>query len=206
MQVQFEQSQSAAVFLDKNGIVINDAFDEVKSTRMQFAPGVAHALALLAQAPLKLIVVSNQNGVALGQFPHSALAEMEMQLEQMFAECGATLHAAYWCPHDPRGKVAPYACACDCSKPQPGMLLRAQRDHNLDLAQSWVIGDILSDVEAGNRAGCRSILADSGNDTEWQSSPARLPYAIVTNLYDAAQMIVERHSYEHPEVSLADEA
>lgn len=205
MQVQSTQAQWPAVFLDKDGTLLHDEPYNVDPTRMRFAPGAAAALSLLAQAPLRLIVVSNQGGVALGRFPYSALEGMEAHLRRMFADCGATLHAAYWCPHDPRGNVAPYACACECRKPQPGMLLRAQREHHIDLAQSWMVGDILNDIEAGNRAGCRSILTDCGNETEWQSTPVRLPYAIVTNLHDAAQMIVERHAYEHPEAKIAHE-
>ena len=185
-----------AVFLDKDGTLLENVPYNVAPGRMRFAPGVADALALLARTPLRLVVVSNQRGVALGRFAHTALAGVEEQLHRMFADCGATLHAAYWCPHDPLGHVAPWACDCDCRKPQPGMLLRASREHGIDLARSWMVGDILDDVEAGNRAGCRAILVDCGNETEWQSAPARLPYAIVANLHEAAQLIVERFHYE----------
>ncbi|WP_042288006.1 D-glycero-alpha-D-manno-heptose-1,7-bisphosphate 7-phosphatase [Paraburkholderia mimosarum] len=185
-----------AVFLDKDGTLLENVPYNVAPGRMRFAPGVADALALLARTPLRLVVVSNQRGVALGRFAHTALAGVEERLHRMFADCGATLHAAYWCPHDPLGHVAPWACDCDCRKPQPGMLLRASREHGIDLARSWMVGDILDDVEAGNRAGCRAILVDCGNETEWQSAPARLPYAIVANLHEAAQVIVERFHYE----------
>lgn len=185
-----------AVFLDKDGTLLENEPYNVDPARMRFAPGAAAALALLARTPFLLVVVSNQPGVALGRFDASALDAVEAQLRRMFASCGATLHAALWCPHHPRGSVAPYARACDCRKPQPGMLLRASREHGIDLARSWMVGDILDDVEAGNRAGCRSILADCGNETEWQSDPARLPYAIVSSLRDAAKVIVERDAYE----------
>jgi histidinol-phosphate phosphatase family protein len=164
--------------------------------QMRFAPGAAEALALLARYPLRLFVVSNQGGVALGRFPYTALERVEAQLRTMFASCGATLCDVYWCPHDPRGHVLPYACRCDCRKPAPGMLQRAAHEHRVDLASSWMVGDILDDVEAGNRAGCRTILADCGNETEWQSAPLRVPYALVSNLRDAAQMIVETFEYE----------
>ncbi|MEX3951407.1 D-glycero-alpha-D-manno-heptose-1,7-bisphosphate 7-phosphatase [Paraburkholderia sp. EG287B] len=185
-----------AVFLDKDGTLLEDVPYNVEPSRMRFAPGAAQALALFARTPLALFVVSNQRGVALGRFAHAALGGVEAQLRRMFAGCGATLHAAYWCPHDPLGHVAPYACNCTCRKPAPGMLLRASREHGIDLARSWMVGDILDDVEAGNRAGCRAILADCGNETEWQSAPARLPYAIVADLHEAAQVIVERYEHE----------
>ncbi|MEM5446348.1 D-glycero-alpha-D-manno-heptose-1,7-bisphosphate 7-phosphatase [Paraburkholderia guartelaensis] len=185
-----------AVFLDKDGTLLEDVPYNVEPSRMRFAPGAAQALTLLARTPLPLFVVSNQRGVALGRFAHAALGDVEAQLRRMFAGCGATLQAAYWCPHDPLGHVAPYACNCTCHKPAPGMLLHASREHGIDLARSWMVGDILDDVEAGNRAGCRAILADCGNETEWQSAPARLPYAIVADLHEAAQVIVERYEHE----------
>ncbi|SDE36634.1 D-glycero-alpha-D-manno-heptose-1,7-bisphosphate 7-phosphatase [Paraburkholderia lycopersici] len=185
-----------AVFLDKDGTLLEDVPHNVDPSRMRFAPGAARALALLARTQLPLFVVSNQRGVALGRFAHAALGGVEAQLRRMFVGCGATLHAAYWCPHDPLGHVAPYACNCTCRKPAPGMLLRASREHGIDLARSWMVGDILDDVEAGNRAGCRAILADCGNETLWQSAPARLPYAIVADLHEAAQLIIERYEHE----------
>lgn len=185
-----------AVFLDKDGTLLDDVPHNVDPGQMRFARGAADALALLARHPLPLFVISNQSGVALGRFPYAALERVEARLRAMFASCGATLAGVYWCPHHPRGDVAPYARRCDCRKPAPGMLLRAAREHRIDLAASWMVGDILDDVEAGNRAGCRTILADCGNETEWQASPGRVPYAFVTNLRDAAQMIVETFEYE----------
>jgi histidinol-phosphate phosphatase family protein len=185
-----------AVFLDKDGTLLDDVPYNVDPQQMRFANGAAEALALLARHPLPLFVISNQSGVALGRFPHAALERVEERLHAMFASCGATLAGVYWCPHHPHGTVLPYARRCDCRKPAPGMLLRAAREHRIDLASSWMVGDILDDVEAGNRAGCRTILADCGNETEWQATPGRVPYAFVTDLRDAAQMIVETFDYE----------
>lgn len=194
MQTRMPHAARAAVFLDKDGTLLEDVPYNVDPAHMRFAPGAAQALALLARTPLRLVVVSNQRGVALGRFAPAALDGVQAQLRRMFADCGATLHAAYWCPHDPPGPGAP--CGCACRKPKPGMLLRASREHDIDLSRSWMVGDILDDVEAGNRAGCRSILVDCGNETEWQSVPARLPYALVSNLHEAAQVIVERYEHE----------
>jgi histidinol phosphatase-like enzyme len=99
------------------------------------------------------------------------------------------LDGFYYCPHHPRGALARYACECSCRKPQPGMLMRAAREHGIDLPASWMIGDILHDVEAGNRAGCRSLLIDNGNETEWQRGPGRTPTAIAADLFAAATLI-----------------
>lgn len=179
-----------AVFLDKDGTLLDDVPYNVDPSQMHFAQGARAALGLLATLPLRLYVISNQSGVALGKFNLSALAAVEAQLQRMFAECGATLSGTYWCPHQPGGSVAPYARPCECRKPAPGMLLRAAREHSLDLGRSWFVGDILDDIEAGTRAGCRTILLDNGHETEWLAGTQRLPSARVPDLYSAAQTIV----------------
>jgi D-glycero-D-manno-heptose 1,7-bisphosphate phosphatase len=86
--------------------------------------------------------------------------------------------------------VARYAVRCDCRKPAPGLLLRAAGDLGLDLASSWMVGDILDDVEAGRRAGCRTVLVDIGHETEWDVGPLRRPDLVVPNLPAAAEAIV----------------
>jgi D-glycero-D-manno-heptose 1,7-bisphosphate phosphatase len=83
----------------------------------------------------------------------------------MLAEAGVRLAGFYYCPHHPEGIDQRYAIACSCRKPNPGLLYRAAAEHGIDLEQSWLIGDILDDVEAGHRAGCRSILVDLGTET-----------------------------------------
>jgi histidinol phosphatase-like enzyme len=85
--------------------------------------------------------------------------------------------------------VSDYACDCHCRKPMPGMLLQAARDHGIDLRSSWMVGDILHDVEAGNRAGCRTVLIDNGNETEWRLGPRRIPTRMAPDLYAAAMLI-----------------
>ncbi len=111
----------------------------------------------------------------------------------MFARCGATLHAVYACPHHPKGRVPEYTCACLCRKPMPGLLRRAAADHGVDLRRSWFVGDILDDVEAGRRAGCRTILIDNGNETQWVVDPRnphlRTPDHVVRDLDAAARII-----------------
>src|SRR5690349_2883234 len=148
--------RKAAVFIDKDGTLIEDDPYNVDPDRMRFAPGACEALSELACCPFRLIVISNQSGVALGRFEIGSLDAVEAKLHDMFASCGATLDGVYWCPHHPAGSVSAYARACHCRKPAPGMLLRASREHKIDLRKSWFIGDILDDVEAGNLAGCKT--------------------------------------------------
>ncbi|MEC5406068.1 HAD-IIIA family hydrolase [Paraburkholderia sp. MPAMCS5] len=178
-----------AVFLDKDGTLLDDVPYNIQPSLMRLAPGAREALTLLASQPFTLFVISNQSGVALGKFARASLKDVEAELARVFAVCGASLSGAYWCPHHPEGTVAPYATACDCRKPAPGLLLRAAREHRLDLARSWFIGDILDDVEAGNRAGCRTILLDNGHETEWIEGPKRVPTARAPDLYEAARIV-----------------
>jgi histidinol phosphatase-like enzyme len=105
----------------------------------------------------------------------------------MLAREGVTLDGWYWCPHHPQGAAAGYAIECGCRKPLPGMLRQAARDHGIDLAQSWMVGDILNDVEAGRRAGCRTVLINNGNETEWLRSPLRTPDISAPDLLSAAR-------------------
>jgi histidinol-phosphate phosphatase family protein len=99
------------------------------------------------------------------------------------------LDGFYFCPHHPEGTVAPWSIECHCRKPLPGLLLKAAHEHGIDLRASWMVGDILHDVEAGNRAGCRTILIDNGNETEWRLGPRRVPTRMAPDLYTAAVLI-----------------
>ena len=84
-----------------------------------------------------------------------------------------------------------YAIACDCRKPRPGLLRRAALEQELDLPRSWFVGDILHDVEAGRAAGCRTVLIDNGNETEWKLTPQRLPHHVAPDMLGAASIILK---------------
>jgi histidinol-phosphate phosphatase family protein len=197
---------NAAVLFDKDGTLLEDVPYNVDPAQMRFAPGAREALALLAARGLRLFVVSNQSGVALGRFPYEALAEMEAHLRRMFDACGVTLEGAYWCPHHPDGVVARYAYRCACRKPAPGMLLRAAREHGIDLSASWFVGDILDDIEAGTRAGCRTVLIDNGNETQWVSGPQRIPTLREPDLLHAALAIARAYDDTSISPACADDA
>jgi D,D-heptose 1,7-bisphosphate phosphatase len=189
-----------AVFLDKDGTLIPDIPYNVAPDRISLYPGVGAGLRQLHQAGYLLIVVSNQSGVARGYFPETALEGVEQRLRSLLEQEGVPLAGFYYCPHHPEGKNAEYAIACTCRKPQPGLLHQAVRDHAIDLSQSWLIGDILNDIEAGRAAGCRTILIDNGNETEWQLDRQRLPHHLAVNFWEATQIIqaVEPHRLNLP--------
>nr|WP_217346698.1 HAD family hydrolase [Noviherbaspirillum sp. L7-7A]MBV0881176.1 HAD family hydrolase [Noviherbaspirillum sp. L7-7A] len=176
-----------AVFLDKDGTLIDDVPYNVDPDRLRLAPHAGPALRLMQELGYRLIVVSNQSGVARGLFSEAALPPLFAALQDMLAREGVTLDGWYWCPHHPEGAAAGYALECNCRKPLPGMLQQAAREHGIDLARSWMVGDILNDVEAGRRAGCRTVLINNGNETEWLRSPLRTPDISAPDLLSAAR-------------------
>ena len=178
-----------AVFLDKDGTLIEDIPFNVDPCRIRLTPNAGAGLRMLRDAGFAFIVVSNQAGVAHGKFTEEKLVPVARQLAALLADEGISLLDFYYCPHAPDGSQAAYAGDCTCRKPLPGMLHRAADEHGIDLARSWMVGDILNDIEAGRRAGCRTVLIDNGNETEWQRGPLREPDAVAVDLLEAAQTI-----------------
>ena len=179
-----------AVFLDKDGTLVEDEPANTDPSRVRFYPDVFPALRLLDRAGYVLVVVTNQGGIAQGRCEESAVQEILAYLERRFADEGIELAASYYCPHHPEGTVVPYAVPCICRKPQPGLLTRAGRELNLDMSRSWMVGDILHDVEAGRWAGCRTVLINNGHETEWRLTETRWPDHIADTLIDAARLIL----------------
>jgi len=167
-----------AVFVDKDGTLVENVPYNVDPARIALTPGAADGIAALARHGYRVLVVSNQPGVGLGKFPLHALDQVKARLEEMVA-----LDGFYFCPHAP-------GAGCHCRKPSPGLLERAAREHSVSLRDSWLIGDILDDIEAGRRAGCRTVLLDKGNETEWQLTPERVPHYVVRDLGEAAALIL----------------
>lgn len=182
--------RDAAIFIDKDGTLIDDVPYNVDPDRIRLAPGVREGLRRLHERGFRIVVVSNQGGVARGYFTESALGGVESRLRDLLRGFGVPLTGFYYCPHDPMGRIKSYATACTCRKPRPGLFQKAARDSHFDLKQSWCIGDILDDVEAGHAAGCRSILIDNGNETRWELSERRVPDYIARDVNEAAGFII----------------
>jgi mannose-1-phosphate guanylyltransferase/phosphomannomutase len=144
-------SRRRAVFVDRDGVLIRDVDHLTSTSQLEILPGVPEALRRLHGAGWAIVVVTNQSVVARGWLTEEALREIHRELALRLAARGAALDAIYHCPHHPEG-------SCDCRKPKPGMLLRAAADLGIDLAASVMVGDAPSDVEAGRRAGCRTVL------------------------------------------------
>ncbi len=178
-----------AIFLDKDGTLVDDLHGNADPRRVHLCDGAGAALRLLARLDYRFIVVCNQDGIAHGLFTEPEMEAVGNRLADLMFREQLNLDGFYYCPHHPEGKVARYALNCTCRKPRPGLLLQAAREHEIDLRASWMIGDILHDVEAGNRAGCRTMLLDNGHETEWRLGTRRVPTGIAHDLYGAAVMI-----------------
>ena len=170
-----------AVFLDRDGVINEKAPEGQYVTQwgdFHFLPSVARAIALLHRAGFTIVVVSNQRCVAKGLITVPGLESLHQQMCEELARAGATVDEVYYCPHEE-------GSSCGCRKPAPGMLTAAARDHQIDLAASWMIGDSDADMEAGVNAGCKTarILRKS----EAPKFPADL---VASSLLDAADQIL----------------
>jgi D-glycero-D-manno-heptose 1,7-bisphosphate phosphatase len=180
-----------AVFLDKDGTLVENVPYNVDPACLRLTPHAAQGLRMLADHGYRLIVVTNQSGIARGYFDRAALDRVHDALGAMLRAEGVHIDDYLVCPHAPA--AFPSSPECACRKPKPGLLQQAAQRHGIDLRQSWMIGDILNDVEAGHRAGCRAILMDVGNETEWQMTPQRQPDLRVSDLLEAARAITAEH-------------
>lgn len=178
-----------AVFLDKDGTLVEDVPWNVDPALLRFTPQAVPALQRLAAADYLLVIVTNQSGLATGRFTPAQFGVLQQALlQRLREEGGIEIAGVYLCPHAP---AADGSTQCDCRKPQPGMLKQAALAHGIDLEQSWMVGDILNDVEAGRRAGCRTVLLDRGGETEWLLTPQRTPHQVCEDLAGAADAILD---------------
>ena len=187
-QLRTARLRRPAVFIDKDDTLVHNVPYNIDPALLEFTAHAAEALSLLDEAGFAIVVVTNQPGLALGRFTRHQFARLEAALKaRILADSGVRLTALVCCPHAPREDGRP---ACLCRKPAPGMLNQAILKHGLDAARSWMVGDMLDDVEAGRLAGCRTVLLDVGNETEWKLSPMRRPDVTCVDLLHAAQIVV----------------
>jgi D-glycero-D-manno-heptose 1,7-bisphosphate phosphatase len=156
----------AAVFLDRDGTIIEDEGYLADASKARFVRGAVDALRTFREHGYLLVVISNQSGIPRGLITPSQHAEVDARVKAMLAADGVPLDGAYYCPH-----LASDGCAC--RKPEPGMLLQAARELGIELSRSFMVGDKLSDVAAGRAAGCMTALLGPGKDAA--SVPASAP-------------------------------
>ncbi len=177
-----------AVLLDRDGTLVEPRHYPSEPDELVIYDGLADELARVSSAGFRLALITNQSGLAHGYFNLVQLDRMHEFLTSELSHQGVVIDGVYYCPHHPEGKVQELAISCECRKPKPGMLLQAAADLDLDLARSWFIGDILDDVEAGNRAGCRTVLIDLGTEHE-PELPIRKPDYVARDSVHALRIV-----------------
>lgn len=189
---------SKAVFLDRDGVLVEDTGLIVDERATEVLPGVCEALSLLHGAGFLLIVVSNQTVLARGLLDEKGVIDLEKKIEDRMCEQGApALDGFYFCGHHPRASLSKWRSHCQCRKPAPGLLLQAAEDLNVELAKSYMVGDRPSDVAAGKGAGCKTVLLETGRHADppietagpFEPSP---PDMIFADLLQAAKEIVRQ--------------
>ncbi|HXG56286.1 MAG TPA: HAD family hydrolase [Vicinamibacterales bacterium] len=180
-----------AVFLDRDGTLIEEAnyLSEIRS--LTFFPYTIDAVRLLNQSGFAVVVVTNQAGIARGIVKEAFVAEAHAVLDARLAVGGARIDGYYYCPHHPDGSIAAFRKDCDCRKPRPGQLRQAAADLDLDLAGSFVVGDRWSDVDAGDAVGARGVLVRTGHGRQSESEN-RASATVTDNLIAAVAWILRQ--------------
>jgi D-glycero-D-manno-heptose 1,7-bisphosphate phosphatase len=183
-----------AVFLDRDGTLIEESGYLDRLERLVFFPFSVDAVRLLNRAGFAIVIVTNQAGIARGIVKEAFVQEAHRHIAERLQAGGAAIDGFYYCPHYPTGVVEPYRVECDCRKPQPGLLRRAARDLDLDLGRSFVVGDRWHDLAAGQAVGARGVLVRTGLGRRDEATPeaGTVPATIVDNLMDAAAWILQQ--------------
>ena len=182
-----EFAANRAVFVDRDGVLSVEGGDYVTcAAKLRLLPGVGKAIARLNAAGFLVIVFTNQAGVGRGYMTMEALNDVHARLQCEISKAGGTITAIYACPHAPE-------TGCGCRKPLPGMLLQAAREHNIDLKQSYAVGDSPCDIAAGQAAGCQTLLVLSGHTASYEpaSFPTPLPDYVFETLIAATDWLVQ---------------
>lgn len=174
--------RSKVIILDRDGTIVVDRHYPADPDALEFAPGAAAGLYRMSEMGFRLVVITNQSGIARGFFSSEKLQAIHERLKQMLGAIGVQLDGIYYCPHAPEDE-------CDCRKPKLGLLRQASLDLGFEMSESIVIGDKDSDIEFGNRAGALTMLVGK---REPQSSSAIAPAYVIENLGDAADIIASR--------------
>ena len=184
-------SLSPALFLDRDGVVNREVGYLSKPEQVEFMPGIFDLCRRAQALGYKLILVTNQSGIARQLYTEQDFHLLMRWIDEQFTKAGVRLSGYYFCPHHPEHGIGPYRKECPDRKPGPGMLLRAAREHHINLRQSILIGDRCSDIEAGAAAGVKSLILLAGTESEaCQRAPV---HAVVAALSEAAETLRQPH-------------
>ncbi|MBW2649288.1 MAG: D-glycero-beta-D-manno-heptose 1,7-bisphosphate 7-phosphatase [Deltaproteobacteria bacterium] len=182
--------KNRAVFLDRDG-TINEEMGYLDSLeKLRIFPATFDAVRMINEAGMKVVVVTNQSGVARGFFDEDFVNSVHARINEILREKGAFIDRFYYCPHHPTEGVGRYRISCDCRKPAPGMLIRASEELDIDLPSSYVVGDMEKDVEVANNVGARGILVRTGYGKNVVTSDIK-PAFIAEDILAAAEWIMK---------------
>ena len=185
------EKQKQAVFLDRDGTIIKDVHYLSNPKEIEFLPGAIEGIKKLNEAGFLVIVISNQSGIARGILSEDLLQTIDKTMHKLLLARGAHIDGSYYCPHHPEHGTYPYNDECECRKPSPGMIIRAAKEKGIDLGRSSMIGDKPSDIEAGRRAGVKTVLVLTGLGTESKDKLERPTDRVASDLADAAAWIID---------------
>ncbi len=185
-------TRSSAVFLDRDGTLIEEVGYLDRPERVELFPWSVDAIRALNRAGVRVVIVSNQSGVARGFFDEATVEAVHQRIADLLAEGGAAIDAYYYCPHHPDGKVAAYARPCECRKPGRGLVDRAVRELGVDPRRSFAIGDRWLDVALARAVGARGVLVRTGYGLAEEMRPPEglKADAVVDNLIAAASWVL----------------
>lgn len=177
------RNTNKAIFLDRDGVINEEVNHLSNPDNFQFIEGSIEALKILKDLGYLLIVITNQAGIAKGYFSEAILDEIHKKMKRILYENHVTLDAIFFCPHHPD-----FTGPCNCRKPNPGMILKARDKYNINLRESFMVGDTLNDIETGLRAECQTVLVLTGYGKEERDKIDKvLPDFIFDNLIEFAK-------------------
>jgi D-glycero-D-manno-heptose 1,7-bisphosphate phosphatase len=187
-----------AVFLDRDGTIIEDVGYAGRVDQVNFYPWSIDAIRALNAAGLAVVVITNQAGVARGFFGEADVEMVHRHVTAVVEGGGARIDAYYYCPHHPEGTIEQYRLRCDCRKPAPGLVERAARELGIDPGRSFVVGDKWLDIGLARAVGARGILVRTGYGVqeEEQPRPELAADVVVDHLAAAASWILARLQIE----------
>ena len=182
--------KSKAVFLDRDGTIIEDSGYVSSPDQIKFIPGAIAAVKQLNEAGYQVVIISNQAGIARGLLSEDMLQTIDKIIHRQILNGGGHIDASYYCPHHPEHGVYPYKQDCDCRKPHPGLIKKAVRDHNIELSGSFMVGDKSSDIETGKRAGVKTVFVRTGHGREEEKTLKIKPDHVSDNLPEAVRWLL----------------
>jgi D-glycero-D-manno-heptose 1,7-bisphosphate phosphatase len=184
--------KNKACFLDRDGVLIEEVNYLSSPSQIHIFENSYKALKLLKDNGYIIIIITNQAGVARGYFDEDNIQTIHNEIDRLLSIENLIIDKYYYCPHHPEGTVEKYSIKCNCRKPAPGLIHQAVKDFNIDLKQSFLIGDKMSDINSAKNAGCFSILVKTGHGLEYTKTAEENNIHIKENILDAVKSFISK--------------